>query len=273
MNLIVKLIAVFAFVLIINVDANCQNTAIKSDTINRTDAGNLKQGWWVTLDANGQQVVEKGQYKNGKKEGIWTGFYPSGTTKHEITFKGGLANGPANFYYETGQLWETGTWMIDHWVGSYNFFYPSGQKQYEWNYNNLGKRQGVQNYYHTNGKLKYTGTWTNGKTSGKLLVYNEQGKLTEERIYTDGKFEKSVDNPTPIDDVNAPSNQSISQFTGTGNHTVYNLSGKIEKMGYFKNGVLIDGEQFIYNSEGILTSKLIYEKGVLKQTIDLTTTK
>jgi antitoxin component YwqK of YwqJK toxin-antitoxin module len=267
LTLIVSSIGIMMMLCLSNLHA--QSSSFSNDTINRTDAANLKQGWWVTLDANGQQVVEKGKYKDGKKDGIWTSYFPNGKTKHVITFKNGIANGPANFFYEDGQLWESGNWMIDHWVGKYSFFYPDGQKQYEWNYNNLGKRQGPQNYFHPNGKVKYAGNWENGKTVGSLKVFDDSGKLTEERVYTDGKYEKTIDKQLNAIQSSAPSSQSILQFTGTGNHTVYDLSGKIEKKGYFKNGLLMDGEQYLYNTDGVLITKLIFVNGNLKQTIQI----
>ena len=56
---------------------------------------------------------------------------------------------------------------------------------------------------------------------------------------------------------------SSARFTGTGFHTIYNLSGKIEKKGYFEKGRLIKGEQYVYNADGILSSTLIFENGEL----------
>lgn len=237
------------------------------DTINKTDVSKLKQGMWITFDASGANVVEKGVYINNKKEGVWVRFYPNGQMKHEITFKNGVANGPAKFYFENGKLWESGQWAINHWVGPYEFYHANGQKAYVWNYNNLGKRTGIQKYYHENGKLKYEGNWINGKTVGSLKVYDENGALVAERIYEEGKFEKTVDcKLTPEDSVQGPSSQ-MTQFTGTGQHTVYTLSGLIEKSGYFVNGTLFDGYQMVYGSDGKAISKLLFEKGTIVKSI------
>ncbi|MGZ4034166.1 MAG: hypothetical protein ACXVPU_14555 [Bacteroidia bacterium] len=47
-----------------NLNAQGMGTGSISDTVNFTDANNLKQGKWVTLDARGQ-VIKTQYYKNG----------------------------------------------------------------------------------------------------------------------------------------------------------------------------------------------------------------
>jgi antitoxin component YwqK of YwqJK toxin-antitoxin module len=244
------------------------------DSINLTDSQKMKQGRWILFDATGKNPLEHGFYKNNKKDSIWTGYYPNGTIKHRITFKSGIANGPAIFYYPTGKIWEEGTWMIDHWTDNYKFYYPSGSVAYDWKYNAAGKRTGEQKYYHENGKVKYSGTWDNGKTTGTLKTFDEKGTLMTERVYRNGEYQLSVDhsNGQPDSSMSAP-RKSWLEFKGTGEHTVINLQGQIEKKGYFEDGKLINGEQYIYNSDGKIDTKLIFENGKLVKTIVLSTSK
>ena len=147
----------------------------EGDTVNVVDANGMKQGLWLNFDSSNSKVIEKGTYKDNKKDGEWIQFFPNGNLKHKINFRGGIANGAAMFYYENGKLWEKGTWVIDHWVGAYQFFYPSGQIAYDWKYNKIGKRTGEQKYYHENGNVKYVGDWENGKTVGSLKIYSQEG--------------------------------------------------------------------------------------------------
>ena len=234
----------------------------ENDTINQINVSNQKQGTWVIFDASGQNITAKGSYLDNKKEGSWITYYPNGLIKHEITFVKGLANGPAKFYYNTGQLWEEGTWIIDHWSGSYRFYYPSGKVAYDWNYNKIGKRQGEQKYYHDNGNLKFVGSWDNGVNASPLKMFDQDGKLMAERVYQDGNFEKQV----PL--VSGQSDSSpTTRFNETGEYTIYNLSGQIEKKGYFKEGQLINGEHFIYDTSGLISTKLVFENGLLKKTM------
>jgi antitoxin component YwqK of YwqJK toxin-antitoxin module len=266
MTAIIRFIAATITLTLISFSLHAQAPVVfGNDTVNVTDAAKMKQGIWMTFDATGTKIVEKGKYVNNKKEGMWVRNYPNGNPKHEITFKSGVANGPAKFYFEDGKVWESGTWVIDHWVGNYEMYHANGQKAYDWFYNNTGKRTGTQNYYHENGKLKYSGNWENGKTIGNLKVYDEKGTLVAERVYEDGKFEKSVGQVAGVAD-RTPS-QTLSQFTGTGEHTIYSLSGQIEKAGYFENGQLMDGYQLVYDQDGKATTKLVFEKGNLVKSV------
>jgi antitoxin component YwqK of YwqJK toxin-antitoxin module len=244
------------------------------DSINQTDSQKLKQGKWILFDATGKTPLEQGFYKNNKKDSIWTGHYPNGNIKHQITFKNGIANGPAIFYYPNGKTWEEGTWVIDRWTGNYKFYYPSGSVAYDWKYNTAGKRTGEQKYFHENGRIKYAGTWENGKTTGTLKIFDEKGGLVTERVYRNGEFEMSVDhtNGQPDSSISVPRKSWI-EFKGTGDHTIFNIQGQIEKKGYFEEGKLINGEQFIYNSNGKVETKLIFENGKLVKTIDVNTVK
>ena len=238
----------------------------KNDTINVMDRNNKKQGLWIFFYTYKEKIREKGTYKDGKKDGVWTAYYPSGSTKYEITFKNGKAIGPAKFYYESGLLSEEGYWNIDHWEGKYKYYHPNGQLAYDWNYNKDGKRTGEQKYYYNNGNIKYVGNWNNGKTMGSLKMYNESGLIVAERIYENGKFARSIKTQTR-DTFEMPANdqQRMAEFTGTGNHVIYNLNGKVEKKGFFVKGKLFNGEEYVYDGNNEPKDTLFYKNGQLEK--------
>lgn len=221
--------------------------------INTTDASGMKQGLWRIKSKN--NTIEEGYYINGKKDGVWTATYPSGTKKHAITYINGLPKGPATFYYENGLVMEEGTWDVNHWEGSYSFFHPNGKPAYKFNFNNDGKRVGEQLYFHENGNLKYVGTWENGKPDGAVEVFNEQGLKTSERIYNEGEFSKNIR-------TQESQRNKQSTFTGTGDFTLYNMNGDIDKKGYFKGGKLINGDIYIYNQQNELVRVESYKEGI-----------
>ncbi len=76
-----------------------------------------------------------------------------------------------------------------------------------------------------------------------------------ERLYNDGEFSKSIKNTKTQEDTQAT-------FTGTGEFTLYNLNGNIDKKGYFKAGKLINGELHIYNQQNELIRVETYKDGV-----------
>lgn len=156
---------------------------------------------------------------------------------------------------------------MDKWTGDYRFYYPSGLLAYRWHYNESGKRDGEQSYFHENGKLKYVGNWANGQADGVVKEYDNKGALLAERLFSVGNLDKVIDHRLgqPTHDNDAEKNES-SFFTGTGDHTIYHINGKVEKQGYFENGQLINGKQFIYDKEGHLTSTLYFKGGKLIRT-------
>lgn len=248
------------------------------DTINFTDINNKKQGLWIKLDNNGDKILEQGNYLKGKKEGLWISYHTNGKTKHEITYNKGKASGPARFYYDNGIICEEGIWNIDHWQGKYRYYNKNGSLAYDWNYNNTGKRTGEQKYYHKNGTLKYTGNWKEGKASGTLKIFDESGVLITERVYEDGKFEDNIvvtsgektKEKAPSQIANNSTPQELQKFRGTGMHTVFNLSGQIEKKGFFVNGKLFNGQHYFYNNKELI-KVIYYQNGTLKKTEDVST--
>lgn len=238
----------------------------RGDTINVVDANELKQGYWIEFNNSEEKILEKGRFVNGKKEGIWIYYYSSGSIKNEITYKAGMAIGPACFYYPDGGVSEKGFWNVDHWEGNYKYYHRTGNLAYDWNYNKQGKRTGEQKYFHENGQLKYEGIWDKGKTTGALKMYDDKGVLINERIYDDeGKFASNV-KPKVQKKTDNEVAQARSEFKGTGLHTIYNLQGKPEKKGFFVSGELYDGEEYTYNSKGTLLEIKYYEHGEVKNT-------
>ena len=170
------------------------------ETNNFTDATNLQQGLWVITNATkklpgytADQVVEQGYYKDGKKTGKWVNYYPNGKMQHELIYINNKPDGQAIFYYPSGKIKEQGLWRNNRWVGDYKFYYENGKLRNDWQYNETGKRTGVQKYYHENGQLMIEGAWENGKESGKIVEYYEDGSVKSERF-----FDLAIGNPPTI---------------------------------------------------------------------------
>jgi antitoxin component YwqK of YwqJK toxin-antitoxin module len=239
----------------------------KGDTINHTDINNHKQGLWIKFNNTGDEILEQGIYSSNKKSGWWISYYPNGKVKHKITYKNGKAIGPAEFYYENGLISEQGNWHIDHWKGNYKFYNKSGSLAYDWNYNERGQRTGTQKYYHDNGVLKYTGEWNEGKATGTLMIFDDSGKLVTERVYDNGEFKENkaitenitTEEVAPRQEVAAT--KVTSTFNGTGNHTIYNLHGLVEKQGFFVNGKIFNGKHCFYDDNKELIKVVHYQNG------------
>jgi antitoxin component YwqK of YwqJK toxin-antitoxin module len=262
-----------------------------NDTINRTDANGLKQGWWIVHndikklpDYPPAAKVEEGKYLDNKKIGTWTQYYPNGNIKNEITYTNNIPSGYAKVYYPDGKLQEEGMWEKNRWVGQYKSYHPNGQKFYDFNYNKGGKREGSQTYYHDNGQVMMKGDMAEGKETGVWEERYENGDLKAKKVFNNGELDASktetfapkkplVDTkedvkPTEkkpdviIDPKKDKQNEAIGLFSGNGYAKLYNMNKQLSKDGVFKNYKLIDGKDYIYTKDGILIQIAVYKNGV-----------
>lgn len=273
----------------------------KGKQVNAKDASGQKQGPWVILNTEGKfpgfeegQLEEEGSYLDNKKIGIWIKYYPNGNKKHELTFTNNQPNGYAKFYYKDGLLQEEGMWKDNKWVGEYRYYHENGNLFYNWVYNSQGKREGTQQYFFENGNLMIEGTWKEGSESGLLKEYYENGSLKAEKQFATGKIEpaatKTYELGKEFDDNAAKAKklaENIKQqfqtksassekknitmvkeekvkdvdLIGDGEKTAYNKFGKPERVGTFKNSILINGKEYIYAPDGTYLKTYIVKDG------------
>lgn len=257
--------------LLVGFFAMAQSEASLGDTINRLDASMQKQGYWISKDKFTKRTLEEGYYSSSKKIGVWKFYYPNGNVKYSITYVDNKPIGFASLYFEDGTLQEQGTWMENKWVGKYYLYHSNGQLAYDWNFDESGKRTGVQKYFYENGKPMYEGEWKDGKNSSNLAIYDDKGNKVGERVYNDSKFAETLKFiAAPTDSVKSVS-KDYYDFNLTGNSTVVNLNGKVDKSGYFVKGILMNGTAFEYDDNGNLTKKIIYRDGEILKVVKVTT--
>ena len=277
--------------------------AVAMDTINRVDANNMKQGHWVYTNKmkrlpgyRDDQVVEEGDYQDDKKSGKWVFYYNNDKIKHVLTYSANKPNGYAVFYYKNGNKREEGIWKNNRWVGEYKYYYENGNLRNEWQYNEQGKRTGVQKYYHENGQLQIEGTWNNGQEAGTITEYYDDGSLKSTRTYNNGKIDDTqtqsyqpkekagkvekapqaekqpeVAQEQNNDTAEVTTNVAYTKpeqkkaadtrFNGNGYNEFLNKDGKVTRKGTFENGYLMDGEVYMYTSDGELFRTTYYKGG------------
>ena len=89
-------------------------------------------------------VYQKGEYRDGLKEGPYAYFYSSGIVLGQASYKAGLRD------------------------GSYTSWYESGETRSEWAYSN-GERNGPYVFYHEDGQLWQRGVMAAGERCGEWL--------------------------------------------------------------------------------------------------------
>lgn len=263
--------------------------AIPADTTkNITDAAGKRQGYWVITGQmrpdkikagyTASSKIEEGTYKDSQKTGIWIEYYPNGNKKSELTFVNNRPNGPAVMYNDNGKKAEEGTWVGTRWVGPYKLYYEDGTPRQEFNYSQVGQREGKQTYKHPNGKVAIEVEMKSGKETGWKKEYDENGNLIRETYFNDGVIDaaktKTYDAPkTPppapeekeikgaaptVTDPNFKPNKGT--FNGEGDWILYR-NGQITMKGNFHNKKLMNGEERIYDNNGLLVQIKLYKDG------------
>jgi antitoxin component YwqK of YwqJK toxin-antitoxin module len=257
---------------------------------NVVDAAGKRQGYWKITAGfkklgapwTPDQIVEEGNYTNSMKTGVWIEYYQNGKKKSELTYVNNRPNGPAKMYHENGNLSEEGTWVGTRWTGPYKLYYEDGTPRQQFVYNNLGQRDGAQTYYHPNGKVAIEVNMKAGKEEGVKKEYNTNGELTTETYFNGGTIDAAKTKtyepkkPESADAVKAPEEKEqkgtaptvtsteVKPNTGTFNGEGYWIlykNGQITMKGTFAKKKLIDGEERIYDNNGILIKIKLYKAG------------
>ena len=246
----------------------------EGDTINVVDENNLKQGFWKIFGRmrkserayQPEQVIEQGKYKNSRKQGLWTKFFPSGKTKSEIEYKNSRPNGSYKTYFENGQVEEEGDWKNNRNTNDFKRYYENGQVSQQFAFNTSGKRDGKQTYFYENGQVMIEADIEAGKEKFVKEFY-EDGSIKAEKNFIDGKLDvantKVYESKTPIKEkkpegvievvkVSKDEYVNSGDFKGDGKYKMYNANRQISKDGLFKSYRLIDGLQYKYDGNGIL---------------------
>lgn len=109
-------------------------------------------------------VLERGELKNGLRDGFWTRFYDNGTdTLQTATFVNGKMNGPYRTYFQDGTLQLQGMLMDD-------------------------KREGEWIWYFDSGAIESTVTYAANKKTGEQTFFNRAGIELKKEVYADDEL-------------------------------------------------------------------------------------
>ena len=184
------------FSLIVGILISCNSPY--EEMVSKDDAGNLVSSYTIRKEDGVKEGVyqlyiegiisEKGEYKDGKQEGIRTLFYKSGKKQVEETYVNGNITAKKT-YFENGTLKSEG--QYDEAVamsGKWKYYYQNGTiKEIVTFKNNV--EDGVFVEYYENGNKKAEGTYVpmsfgievEGKEDGELKEYNEKGELVTKK--------------------------------------------------------------------------------------------
>jgi len=169
---------------------------------------------YADLHFSNGQLIEKISYKEGLKDGKFTGYYPSGKVEYVKRYEEDKPMGKWKFIREDGttkkiEVYETGKkndewityekngdvyyqfWDMDSLVSEYaDLHYPNGQLIEKISYKN-GQKNGKFTGYYENGQKKHIRTYKDDKLEGKFADYTESGQILRKQNYANDLLDGS----------------------------------------------------------------------------------
>lgn len=115
----------------------------------------------------------EGDYKNGRKEGLWSYWYNTGQLMRQGSYKADMAEGTWVSYLRSGELESRGSYLHDRKTGFWILGYGKGF-QSKGNYSE-DQRVGIWHINSPDGQ-KSLGTYVNGNPSGWWTYWYANGK-------------------------------------------------------------------------------------------------
>ena len=113
---------------------NYEETLNQRDLVYYTkDTNKPYSGPVFSLYDDGKKKVEL-TLKDGKVDGLLTGWYENGQKRGEMTYKDGKEDGLHTEWYKNGQKWYEKTYKDGEWDGLFTEWYENGQKREERTY-------------------------------------------------------------------------------------------------------------------------------------------
>ncbi len=176
------------------------------DTVNRTDARGLKQGYWEKHNAQGI-LINRGYFSDGKPVGAFKRYFENGKVKSLLFYHPNSDTVDITFFYMNGKPAATGHYVKQKKNGEWRYysyyhdslsfienyrddlkdgpsikFYPGGDTA-EIIHFREGKKQGPWKQFYPGGQLKLSATYVNNKLEGKFRMYYPDGKNQVEGTY------------------------------------------------------------------------------------------
>lgn len=181
--------------------------SVEASAQNQIDRQGRRQGHWVRTDKDGAKIYE-GDFVDGQETGTFTYYYPDGTVRMRNVYSVPGTRCSHEAYDEQGRLVARGEYDRRNRDGRWSFYAEDGRLVKEADYR-MGVKDGMHVVYtqrgdtaevthwrdnHRNGRwwkrigLKgyITGHYVNGGLEGRLVEYDEQGRLCREGYYKDG---------------------------------------------------------------------------------------
>jgi len=122
-----------------------------------------KDSIWKFYSEFDNVVVSEEFYKDGKKEGVSTTFYPDGIVAERATWKNGIRSGLWEQYYTDGKLKLKCAFLDD-------------------------EKDGQLKTYHMSGRIWLTGQYIKGDADGTWTYITDKGEIEKKEYFDKGRL-------------------------------------------------------------------------------------
>ncbi len=153
--------------------------------VNRDQILNDLESWWQWKDWKTNEPT--GEMRNGMKNGTWTTTYTNDQIASVENYPNDTLNGPQRYYYPSGQLRIKSTYLNGKEIDSIVWYHENGHFQSREFKDSLGRRQGQLIIYHENGELSQVSNHKDGKFNGEDLTFHVNVKIWHKGTYEMGR--------------------------------------------------------------------------------------
>ena len=230
---------------------------IKEGVARQYDEGGMVVGGSVF--ASDVLVAEGITTKEGKRNGPWKEYWPSGTLRAEGQYVNDAREGRWVFYRESGEKEQQGEYIADAIHGAWTWWYPGGAIHREEAYRR-GEPVGTFVEYDTTGAALVSGAYEQGLRHGAWRM--QVNDHLEEGYYVygekDGVWTHTYGN-------------GKRQFEGAyvvgqpdGKHRTWHENGVLEEEGKYESGAK-HKKWRLYDDTGVVLHEYIYRYGKLRK--------
>lgn len=150
------------------------------------DSNEVMQGYYQKYNKKGE-VMEKGIYKDGLKNGMWK-YYADGKLKMTGEYVDNKKEGMWKKYFNDSLYTEI-TYLNDKIVGNYISKHQNGNLKCVMKYDKKGVKHGLAEYYDENKTLINKFTYLDDKKQGEFVEYYADGTIKAEGNYLDNEYD------------------------------------------------------------------------------------
>jgi len=191
----------------------------------------------------------------GREQGPWKLFYPTGELKAEGAFIDGKREGPWSFFFVSGKKEQKGNYRGGLANGSWTWFFESGETEREEGYRR-GKEDGLSIEYNSEGSVLEKGEYIDGLKNGPWLYHVNDHK--EEVYFIDG--EPTGDWLFTHENGNKLFKGSYLSGIPIGKHKYWYANGNSKEEGKYQSGEK-EGNWKYYDEVGALLMVINFKSG------------